>query len=495
MSLGVSHGVQYINAWGHEVSENRKDSLEASMATFRRLAVPGTTAILTDVIGFATVALIHIRIVQELSLNAALGMASIIVTNKIMLPIVLSWVRLRDLEAFHRRQLRRQRAGDAVWHWIARLTQRRYAVPLLLGCTVLLAASVWEYPKLIVGDTQAGVPELRPQSRYNQDSRTIAANFSIGVDLLKVIAQAPAYGCVNYATMSAIDHFTWRVANLPGVESVSSLPVIAKVVWQSEHEGDPRWRVLPKKQAALASATGSIPSVLGLANLDCSAMPIFIFLRDHAAHTILGVTRAATQFADEEGKGPFRFEFASGNAGVTAAVNDEIRAREVEVVLWVYGVLVVTIWLCFRSLPALVAIIGPLAWCSMLTYGFMALMGIGEKPATLPVVAFGVGIGVDDGIYLWGVLAYYLRERRPLRDSFFAALQHTGKATVFTSLALMVSIVTWLFSGLQFQADMGLLLLFMFTANLFGAIAMLPALAWLCDRIRPLRTGDGLVIE
>ena len=120
---------------------------------------------------------------------------------------------------------------------------------------------------------------------------------------------------------------------------------------------------------------------------------------------------------------------------------------------------------------------------------------VAQKPATLPVVAFGVGIGVDDGIYLWGVLAYYLRERRPLNESFFAALQHTGKATVFTSLALIASIVTWLFSGLQFQADMGLLLLFMFTANLFGAIAMLPALAWLCDRIRPLRAQDGLVIE
>ena len=36
---------------------------------------------------------------------------------------------------------------------------------------------------------------------------------------------------------------------------------------------------------------------------------------------------------------------------------------------------------------------------------------------------------------------------------------------------------TWLFSALQFQADMGLLLVFMFTANMFGAILVLPALA------------------
>jgi len=43
--------------------------------------------------------------------------------------------------------------------------------------------------------------------------------------------------------------------------------------------------------------------------------------------------------------------------------------------------------------------------------------------------------------------------------------------------------VTWIFSPLQFQADIGVLLTFMFLVNMIGAILLIPALAsWL---IRP----------
>ena len=46
----------------------------------------------------------------------------------------------------------------------------------------------------------------------------------------------------------------------------------------------------------------------------------------------------------------------------------------------------------------------------------------------------------------------------------------------------------WLFSDLQFQRDMGLLLVFMFTANMLGAILLLPALCRLLPA-RLLRQG------
>ena len=54
------------------------------------------------------------------------------------------------------------------------------AVPALVAATLALAWALWMYPKLIVGDRQIGVPELRPDSRYNIDSRVIGTNFAIG---------------------------------------------------------------------------------------------------------------------------------------------------------------------------------------------------------------------------------------------------------------------------------------------------------------------------
>ena len=495
LSIGVSHGVQYINAWGNEVSEHGVGALEASKATFRRLFLPGTVAIVTNVIGFATLSFIHIDIVREMAINAALGMAAVIVTNKMMLPIVLTWVRLPDIEKFKQRMATRDRIGEKLWRRVAALTQPRWAIPCLCAVGVCLAWAFWMYPRLIVGDTQAGVPELKADSRYNRDSRAIAGNFAIGVDILQVIAEAKPYGCLDGEVIDAVDRFTWQMQNTPGVRFAVSLPVLARQARSLWNEGAPKWAVLPRNQAALSQLTGRIPSGTGLQNADCSAMPVLVFTADHKAETLAAIVKAVKRFNLDNLHEGVNFALASGNVGVMAATNEEIQAREIVVILWVHLTLLVFVWISFRSWASVVCIITPLVTCSLLTYGFMAQMGVGMKSATLPVAAFGVGIGVDDGIYLWGALTRYLGEGRDIREAFRLALRAAGKATTFTSLALIASVGTWLFSGLQFQADMGLLLLFMFTTNLLGAILMMPALGWLCHLVSPLQSKAGLLVK
>jgi uncharacterized protein len=495
LSIGVSHGVQYINAWGNEVSEHGVDALEASKASFRRLFLPGTVAIVTNVIGFATLAFIHIEIVREMAINAALGMAAVIVTNKMMLPIVLSWVRLPDIEKFKRRIATRDRMGNWLWRHVSAITQPRWAVLTLAIVAAALSWAIWMYPKLIIGDTQAGVPELKPDSRYNQDAGVIAANFAIGVDLLKVIVETKSYGCLDGKVMETVDRFTWHMQNTPGVRSALSLTMLARQARSLWNEGSPKWAVLPRNQAALSQLTGRIPSGTGLQNADCSAMPVLIFTTDHRASTISAIVEAVKRYNLDNLSSGADFALASGNVGVMAATNEEIESREILVILWVHLTLLVFVWISFRSWASVVCIIAPLVTCSLLTYGFMAYLGIGMKSATLPVAAFGVGIGVDDGIYLWGALTRYLGEGVDIREAFRCALRAAGKATTFTSLALIVSVGTWLFSGLQFQADMGLLLLFMFTTNLFGAILMMPALGWLCHLVSPLQSKAGLLVK
>ncbi|MGH8445786.1 MAG: efflux RND transporter permease subunit [Solimonas sp.] len=478
LAIGVSHGVQYVNAWRFEVAVNGLDSYDASLATFRQLFIPGTVAIMTDVIGFATLAFIQIDIVREMAINAAMGMAAVIVTNKVMLPIVLSWVRVHDVQRFREQQRRRVALSDPLWQRLSVFATGRAAVPTLLLAVVAFAWALWMYPKLIVGDRQVGVPELRPDSPYNIDSREIGRNFAIGVDVLKVLGVAGQYGCVDPHKMEAVDRLAWHLQNTDGVQSVLSLPQIAKQVRAGWFEGAPKWRVLPRNQD-LSQLVSPIPSQLGLSNPDCSVMPLLVFTRDHRAETIDRVVKVVKDFNQANADGGVDFQLASGNVGVWAATNEEIRARELLVIVWVHATLALFAWLSFRSGVAVLSILTPLVLCSLLTYGLMATLGIGMKPATLPVAAFGVGIGVDYSIYLWSVFARYLEGGAALRVAYYQALRHTGKAVVFTSASLLLSVFTWLFSSLQFQADMGLLLLFMFSTNLLGAILLLPALAWL----------------
>ena len=495
LSIGVSHGVQYVNSWGYEVAENGLDAYHASLETFRRLFIPGVVAIFTDVIGFGTLAFIQIDIVQEMAINAALGMAAVIITNKTMLPIALTWVKLPDIEQFKNKQNRRRDMGEKIWARLSVFATRKGAIPVLMIAAVALSWALYKYPDLTVGDTQAGVPELRPDSRYNQDAFAIADNFMIGVDLLKIMAESKEYGCVDGTVMETIDRYTWHLQNTDGVASAVSLPMIAKQVRQAWNEGNPRWRVLPRNQGGLSYLVAPIPASAGLANPDCSVMPVLVFTTDHRADTISGIIDMTKQFnadnpSEETG---VHFALASGNVGVMAATNEEIRSREILVIIWVHATLGFFAWLSFRTAASVIAILSPLVLCSLLTYGLMATLGIGMKPATLPVAAFGVGIGVDYSIYLWSSFAFYLAKNMRLQDAYREALRHTGKAVVFTSASLVLSVVTWLFSGLQFQADMGLLLLFMFSTNMLGAIFLMPALAWWVLRNRDASAASKTV--
>lgn len=477
LAVSVSHGVQYVNAWVAEVGHG-SSSYDASLETFRRLAIPGTVALITDVAGFATIALIDIQIIQEMSANAAFGVAAIIITNKILMPAWLTYMRIGDLPAFERKQQVRENLLAPMWGFVAKITRPVPAACAIFVGILLLGWAFYMYPKLQVGDALEGTPELRPDSRFNQDARAIGHNFSIGIDILKVIAEADADACVNFDVVEEIDRFAWRMDNVEGVASTLSVLNYAKMVYRGLNEARLSAEVLPRNQFSLAQSTALVPTTSGLLNGDCSAMAIFIFTEDHRAETISRIVDAVKQYEQETSDtDAVSFRLATGNVGVMAATNEVVEEQELMVVFWVYVVVISFIWLSFRNLSSVLSIVLPLSLVSMMAYGVMAYLGIGLKVATLPVVALAVGIGVDYGIYIYATLEEGVKSGKSIEQALVDTLGKTGKAVVFTGIALGLSVATWLFSQLQFQADMGILLVFMFTANMFGAILLLPAIA------------------
>jgi predicted RND superfamily exporter protein len=131
----------------------------------------------------------------------------------------------------------------------------------------------------------------------------------------------------------------------------------------------------------------------------------------------------------------------------------------------------------FRSFRITLCIIAPLAIVTVMCNAVMTLLDIGVKVNTLPVVALGVGVGVDYGIYLFERIRHGLMQGLVLKEALFEALCQRGTASLFTAVTMTVSVLTWMGSDLQFQSDMGILLGFMFLVNLFGAVLLLPALA------------------
>ena len=473
-AIGVSHGVQKICTFRNEVFAGH-DGPTAALFAFKRLIIPGIVALMTDVVGFITMMVIKIPTIHELAITASFGVAVIIITNFFLLPILLSYLRLPA--SYAQWVVNRRAKTDAFW---ARLAKGMKPLPSMLIILLFVALGFWgewQAREIRIGDTQAGVPELRQNSRYNIDSRVIAEKFSIGVDVLSVIVETVPNGSVDYDVVSLMDQFEGQIRQVPGVQSVISLPSMAKILNAGFSEGSLKWRVLPRNPQALSQAASPIETATGLLNRDASVMPVMIFLSDHKAETLRAVTAAVTTFSAAHPSDKATFLLASGNAGVMAATNEVVQAAERPILYWVFGAVIALCLITFRSLRATLCIVVPLVIVSYLAYALMVSLGIGLKTSTLPVVALGIGIGVDYGIYLFARLLSGLKAGEYFEDAMFEAFKDTGTAIVFTGLTLAIGVSMWIFSDLKFQADMGLLLTFMFLVNMFAAIILLPAMA------------------
>ncbi len=473
-AIGVSHGVQKICTFRNEVFKGL-DGPTASRAAFMQLILPGIVALMTDTVGFITMLVIKIPTIQELAITASLGVSVIVITNFFLLPILLSYLHLPPSYADWVAQ--RRARGDRLWQRLAHGMKPKPSKIIIAIGLALGAWGAWTAGAIHIGDTQAGVPELRQNSRYNTDSRVITSKFGIGVDILSVIVETVPNGCVDHEVVSLMDEFEGHIRLVPGVQSVVSLPAMAKLVNAGYSEGSLKWRILPRNQQALAQAVSPIETATGLLNADGSVMPVMIFLTDHKAETLLAVTSAVKAFASQHPSPKAKFLLASGNAGVMAATNEVVSAAEHPILYWVFGAVIVLCLITFRSVQATLCIVVPLAIVNYLAYALMVYLGIGLKTSTLPMVALGVGIGVDYGIYIFARLQAELNAGEYFEDAMYGALKDAGAAVVFTGLTLAIGVSLWVMSDLKFQADMGLLLTFMFLVNMAGAIFLLPAMA------------------
>lgn len=473
-AIGVSHGIQKISTFRNEMFDGH-DGPTAARHAFLRLIVPGVVALMTDTVGFITMLVIKIPVIRELAITASIGVSVIVITNFFLLPILLSYLHLPD--SYREWVACRRAHGNELWDRLAKAMKPGPSKIIMLVCFLLGAWGWWKAEQVHIGDTAAGVPELRQNSRYNEDTRVITSKFSIGADILTVIVETVPNGCVDYDVVSLMDRFDGRMRAVPGVQSVISLPSVAKMINSGYSEGSLKWRILPRNPQALAQAVSPIETATGLLNNDASVMPVMIFLTDHKAETLRAVTDAVKVFAAANPSPKVKFLLASGNAGVMAATNEVVSAAQTPILLWVFGAVIALCLITFRSIRATLCIVVPLAIVSWLAYALMVFMGIGLKTSTLPVVALGVGIGVDYGIYLFARLQSALDAGEYFEDSMSLAFRDTGAAILFTGLTLAIGVSTWLFSDLKFQADMGLLLTFMFLVNMLGALILLPAMA------------------
>lgn len=475
-AIGMSHGAQKMNGIMQDVGRGLP-KLVAARFTFRRLFLAGLTALLADAVGFAVLLVIDIQAIRELAIAASIGVAALIFTNLILLPILLSYAGVSPAAA--RRSLRDEQAQEklALWRWLDRFTQRRWAIGTVVCAFVLAGAGLAVSRHLAIGDLDPGAPELRADSRYNRDVAYINAAYGASSDVLAVMVQTPDGRCSQYDTLNKVDALEWQLRQLDGVESTNTLALLNRRVLAGLNEGNPKWYEFLPNQDMLNTVTAGAPR--GLYNESCSLLTLYVYLRDHKADTLARVVDHVEAFAKANDTADVKFLLAAGSAGIEAATNIVVTDAWRTMLLLVYGAVVLLSFITFRSWRAVLVAVLPLMLTSVLAEALMVALGMGVKVATLPVIALGVGIGVDYALYILSVTLTQLREGRSLSESYYRALLFTGKVVLLTGVTLAVGVITWVASPIKFQADMGLLLAFMFVWNMLGAMVLIPALGHL----------------
>jgi hypothetical protein len=478
----LSHSVQLIERYIEEFNETG-DRVKAAERTFSGLFKPGLVGILTDALGVLVVWLTPIPLMQKLAVMGSFWVLSIIVTDMIFNPVLLSFLpaprrRADRAEGFIARFL-----GGVGRHVLAR---HRWTV---IGSTVLLiAVGYWFARDLVVGDIHPGTPMLWPDSQYNMDTEAIGAKFN-NTDVLNVIVEGDEWNVIKSPDVLRKIWFLQReMGALDEVGGTSSIVDLLPPIIQAMHGGDPRWALIPEeaREAGFflemiygASEPGDLARYV---TPDSRHANIAIYLKDHKGTTLNKVVERLRKYVDENPMEKAHFRLAGGFGGLLAAVNEVVTQTHAMVMFLAFLTVFIFCAVAYRSIVAGLLFMVPLILSNYLTFALMGWRGIGLDVNALPVVSLGVGVGVDYGLYIVSRIKEEFDVGRNLEDAIVTAMATAGKAVLLTAGTMIAGVVFWTFSFLRFQADMGLLLVFWMTVSMIGGLILLPTLIFV---VRP----------
>ncbi|MDR2188053.1 MAG: MMPL family transporter [Azonexus sp.] len=484
-AIGLSHGAQKMNGIMQDIGRGTHKYV-AARYTFRRLFMAGLTALLVNVVGFMVLIIIDIPVIRDMALMTSIGVTGLIFTKLILIPILLSFTGVSPVAA--RRAVRMEQIEQTdknstliarIWTVLDHTTRRREAIIAISLGILLTVGALWLRLDLKYGDLDPGAPELRQNSLYNQDSAFISKHFGLSSDQFAILVKTPEGKCDDYEVLIDTDRLARALEQVDGVGGVSSFADSVARVVSGSSEGYFKWITIARDSQTRGYASSRVmqdnPDTM---NPSCAVVPLVAYLKDHKADTLTRVLKSVEDFAATHNRDAVQFLPAAGSAGIQAVTNIVVEESLHQMHFLLYLAVAVLCFITFRSWRAVVVALIPLLMTSILCEAIMAQLGIGVKVATLPVIALGVGVGVDYALYLLSIQLALQRRGATLMQAYRGSLDFTGKIVALIGFTMAAGVITWAWSPIKFQADMGILLTFMFLWNMIGALGLIPALSY-----------------
>jgi predicted RND superfamily exporter protein len=489
--MAFRHSHQLYNRYYEEYLKQR-DSLAGCRVIIAQMFLPGLTSVVTDAFGIAIVAIVPIALLRGISMACAFSSIVTVIIGLILTPILLSYIPisskfLRHMEKELLKDKERRGFANRFADWLGPwLIARRGRYTVIVVVLIILGFSYYWSERLIVGDAQVGSNLLWPDSRYNLDAGEINRNLPLINPLYIVLSGEKRSAIKEVQVLKDLEKFSFYMAKNTGGLGTQTVIGPIKGMGQQLRENDPKWYGFPDTRDevetifSMVTTSGDPGDMDKFIDYHDKFTNLVVFFKDKTGPTIKKAISAAKEHIEttaDPGEG-VQYKLAAGVIGVEAAINDVVAEKQLQTLLLALLGVFIFCTINFRSFKVGLVLMIPLAISNFMAFAYMALNQIGLSLSTLPVSAAGIGMGVDYGIYL--VARLEEEKRRGPSISLETALKRTiqtyGKSVIYIAGTLVIGLLIWAFSGLKFQAQMGLMLAIILFLNCLGAVFLVPVL-------------------
>lgn len=475
----LSTSVQLISRFEYAVGEGATDSVSAARDCLVHLFKPGTLAVLTGAFCVLVVSMTPIPLLEKISYIGSVWLFSILITALVLTPVLLSWcgVQRRVLHPVDITPL-----FNRVLSLCARIVTSRFRFVVIIGAAVVFVLSGLYALNIKVGDANPGSPILWPDSTYNMDAEAINQKFQ-GSDRMFVVVAGEDEGALKEpAVLESMESFQKYIEAQPEVGGSISLADVLPAVNRVVREGNARYQELGATTNMNGELVYLFVSGTDPGDMDRFADPqmqngsVTLFFRDHQGDTIRTAIARVKEYIARNQIPEAEFLLAGGLIGVLGAVNEVILAGQIESIAYALLVVVLCCMLAYRSTVAGVFFMVPVLLSNTLTFSYMAWQDIGMSINTLPVVALGIGFGVDYSIYIVDGIREELHRHGDIEKAITNSIATAGRGVMITALTLVASVVLWSLSSLRLQAEMGVLIAIWLFISAISAMFLMPAM-------------------
>jgi predicted RND superfamily exporter protein len=482
--IGLSDGVHLMNRYGEDLAAGGPDPdrKEALRSTLRHVGRACLLTSVTTAVGFGALAFSDIPTTREFGIFGAYAIGLAYLGAVVFLPaciVATDKIRFRSPRP----------PGDDGWMTrglsaAAEFSIARPRTVLAAGIIVFLASAALS--------TRVRVDNRFTQGlRYNDPGRVATRFFDTnmgGTYPLEIIVEGDAPDAAKSPeVLAAMERVRVGLEAMPNVAKVYSPVVYIKKMNRALAGGGDESYSIPETGDAVAQnlllfeMAGGDGEFDRLITYDYSTVRMVAFLHDMPPPEYRKIVDRLREIASENLPPGIRI-YESGGEPLFHTVTERLVGTLIRSLYLVMPVAFVIIGVAFRSFRFAVISILPNLLPLTIGLGFLGAADISLRFSTVIAFPVGFGLAIDDTIHF---LARYGEERRSGLSCLPAVrrtLVTSGRAMILTTGMLILGYVTMLLSAFLGVVHMGLVIIVILAAALFGDLLVLPATIVLFDR-------------